>query len=70
MAAGKHVLLEKPIDVTAERARRAIEAAERAGRTLAIMLQYRFRAASIGSTRPLRRASERTSTSRLPALET
>ena len=45
-SAGKHVLLEKPIDVTVERARRAVEAMERAGRTLAIMLQHRFRAGS------------------------
>src|SRR5689334_6010974 len=45
-AAGKHVLLEKPIDVTVERARKTVEAMERAGRTLAIMLQHRFRAGS------------------------
>src|SRR5258705_461570 len=45
-SAGKHVLLEKPIDVTVERARRAVEAMERAGRKLAIMLQHRFRAGS------------------------
>jgi UDP-N-acetyl-2-amino-2-deoxyglucuronate dehydrogenase len=41
--AGKHVLLEKPIEVTAERARRAVEAMSQAGRRLAIMLQNRFR---------------------------
>jgi len=45
-AAGKHVLLEKPIDGTAARARRAIEAMERAGCRLAIVLQHRFRAVS------------------------
>jgi len=45
-AAGKHVLLEKPIDVTVERARRTVEAMERTGRKLAIMLQHRFRPAS------------------------
>jgi len=39
-AAGKHVLLKKPIDVTVERARRTVEAAERAGRKLAIMLHH------------------------------
>ncbi|MSP50213.1 MAG: Gfo/Idh/MocA family oxidoreductase [Alphaproteobacteria bacterium] len=45
-AAGKHVLLEKPVEVTAERARKAVEAMERAGRRLAIMLQSRFRQGS------------------------
>ena len=45
-AAGKHVLLEKPIDVTSERARGCVTAMERVGKKLAIMLQHRFRAAS------------------------
>jgi UDP-N-acetyl-2-amino-2-deoxyglucuronate dehydrogenase len=45
-AAGKHVLLEKPVEVTAARATRAVEAMERAGRRLAIMLQHRFRQGS------------------------
>ena len=45
-AAGKHVLLEKPIDGTAARARRAVEAMEHAGCRLAIVLQHRFRAVS------------------------
>ena len=45
-AAGKHVLLEKPIDGSVERARRAVEAMERAGRKLAIVLQHRFRGVS------------------------
>jgi UDP-N-acetyl-2-amino-2-deoxyglucuronate dehydrogenase len=44
--AGKHVLLEKPIDVSSERARRAVAAMDKAGRKFAIMLQHRFRAAS------------------------
>jgi UDP-N-acetyl-2-amino-2-deoxyglucuronate dehydrogenase len=43
---GKHVLLEKPIDVSSERARRAVAAMDKAGRKFAIMLQHRFRAAS------------------------
>ena len=42
-AAGKHVLLEKPVEVTAARARRSVEAMDRAGRRFGIMLQYRFR---------------------------
>ena len=45
-AAGKHVLLEKPIDGTVARARRAVEVMERAGRRLAIVLQHRFRGVS------------------------
>jgi predicted dehydrogenase len=45
-AHGKHVLLEKPIEVSVERARAAVEAMERAGRTLGIVLQHRFRSVS------------------------
>ncbi len=45
-AAGKHVLLEKPIDVTSERAAKGIAAMEKAGCKFAIMLQHRFRDAS------------------------
>jgi predicted dehydrogenase len=41
--AGKHVLLEKPIDVTFERAREVVDAVERAGRKLGVVFQYRFR---------------------------
>lgn len=46
-AAGKHVLLEKPVDITTERARKAVEAMEKAGRKLAIMFQMRFRPMSL-----------------------
>jgi len=46
-AAGKHVLLEKPIEVNAERSVAVVEACERAGRTLAIVFQHRFRPASL-----------------------
>jgi UDP-N-acetyl-2-amino-2-deoxyglucuronate dehydrogenase len=42
--AGKHVLLEKPLDISVERARRAVAAMERAGRIFGIVLQHRFRA--------------------------
>src|SRR5215211_7318174 len=45
-AAGKHVLLEKPLEVTVERGRQAVEAMEKAGLCLGIVLQHRFRAAS------------------------
>ena len=45
-AAGKHVLLEKPTDVTAERAAAAVAAMAKAERKFAVMLQHRFRDAS------------------------
>lgn len=45
-AAGKHVLLEKPIDGDTSRARQAVAAMEKAQRTFAVMLQHRFRDAS------------------------
>jgi len=41
--AGKHVLLEKPIDVTFERAHALVDAVEQAGRKLGVVFQYRFR---------------------------
>ncbi|HEX3710259.1 MAG TPA: Gfo/Idh/MocA family oxidoreductase [Pseudolabrys sp.] len=53
-AAGKHVLLEKPTDVTSERAAKAVDAMAKAKRKFAIMLQHRFRDAS----RKLRAAVE------------
>jgi predicted dehydrogenase len=45
-AAGKHVLCEKPLDTTVERAERLVASGRRAGRLLGVMLQHRFRAAS------------------------
>lgn len=44
--AGKHVLLEKPLDATPEGARAAISTMERAGLTLGVVLQHRFRPAA------------------------
>jgi predicted dehydrogenase len=44
-AAGKHILLEKPLDISTERAVAIIEAAEAAGITLGVVLQHRFRPA-------------------------
>jgi predicted dehydrogenase len=41
--AGKHVLLEKPIEVAFERARKTVDAVEWAGRKLGVVFQYRFR---------------------------
>ncbi len=45
-AAGKHVLCEKPLDVTVDRAERLVAAGRAANRRLGVMLQLRFRAAS------------------------
>jgi predicted dehydrogenase len=46
-AAGKHVLLEKPIEVSVERARRCVEAMDRADLRFGVVLQHRFRAAAL-----------------------
>jgi predicted dehydrogenase len=45
--AGKHVLLEKPLEITFERSMRLVEAAERAGIKLGVVLQHRFRPVSV-----------------------
>ena len=45
-AAGKHVLLEKPIDFTSERGERQVAAMANADKNFAVMLQHRFRDAS------------------------
>jgi predicted dehydrogenase len=45
-AAGKHVLCEKPLEASLERAERLIAAGHRADRRLGICLQHRFRAGS------------------------
>lgn len=47
LAQGKHVLVEKPLDVSLDRARRMVELAEEAGLTLGVVLQHRFREASL-----------------------
>jgi predicted dehydrogenase len=44
--AGKHILLEKPLERSTQRALRLVEAAEAAGVILGVVLQHRFRAAS------------------------
>ncbi|HWK68512.1 MAG TPA: Gfo/Idh/MocA family oxidoreductase [Rhizobiaceae bacterium] len=46
-AAGKHVLLEKPVEITTERAGHLVGACRRAGVTLGIVLQHRFRPAAM-----------------------
>jgi predicted dehydrogenase len=47
LAAGKHVLVEKPLELSVERGRRLVEAAERSGRAFGVVLQHRFRPASL-----------------------
>lgn len=46
-AAGKHVLLEKPLEVSIDRAEQLVAVAEAAGVTLGIVLQNRFRPAAL-----------------------
>ena len=45
--AGKHILLEKPLEIAIERAEELVAVAERAGVTLGIVLQHRFKPASV-----------------------
>ena len=45
--AGKHILLEKPVEATLARAGDLVEICRSAGITLAMMLQHRFRGASL-----------------------
>ena len=47
LAAGKHVLVEKPLELTVERGRQLVEAGQKADRILAVVLQHRLRPASI-----------------------
>ena len=56
-AAGKHILLEKPLEVSTERALELVETAAKAGVTLAVMLQHRFRPAGM-KLREMLRAGE------------
>lgn len=45
--AGKHVLLEKPLDVSAERAAQSVAVMKQAGLAFGVVFQHRFRAASL-----------------------
>jgi len=47
LRSGKAVLVEKPLDVSLDRAERLVAAARRAERTLGVVLQHRFRPASL-----------------------
>lgn len=53
-ARGKHVLCEKPLDVSVERAERLVAAGRRAGLRLGVALQTRFRPGSVRLRRALR----------------
>lgn len=46
-AAGKHVLMEKPLDITTARAERLVAACHDAGVVLGVVLQHRFRPAGV-----------------------
>ena len=56
-AAGKHVLLEKPLDVNVERATGLVDCCERAGITFGVVFQHRFRAASLRLDQLLRQGA-------------
>ncbi len=45
-AAGKHILLEKPLDVATERSLRLVEAGQKAGVIIGVVLQHRFKPAA------------------------
>jgi predicted dehydrogenase len=45
-AAGKHVLLEKPLEVSTQRAERLVDACKKKGAKLGVVLQHRFRPAA------------------------
>jgi UDP-N-acetyl-2-amino-2-deoxyglucuronate dehydrogenase len=56
-AAGKHILLEKPLEISTARSVELVETAEKTGVTLGVMLQHRFRPAGM-KLRELLRAGE------------
>src|SRR5437588_380489 len=55
--AGKHILLEKPLEITTARSVALVETARAAGVTLGVMLQHRFRPAAL-KLREMLRAGE------------
>lgn len=52
--AGKHVLMEKPLDITTERAEALVAACRKAGVKLGVVLQHRFRPAGMRLAEMLR----------------
>ncbi len=55
--AGKHVLVEKPLEVDLPRAIELVEACEQAGVTLAVMLQHRLRPGAVALADLLKRGA-------------
>lgn len=55
--AGKHVLVEKPLDVSLERAGQMVTICEQSGVKLAVMLQHRMRDASLALARLIKDGS-------------
>lgn len=49
-SAGKHILLEKPLEISLERAEELVTVAEKAGKKLGVVLQHRFRPISAALT--------------------
>jgi predicted dehydrogenase len=47
LSAGKHVLIEKPLELTAERGEALVAAARASGKAFGVVLQHRFRPASL-----------------------
>lgn len=47
LAAGRHVLVEKPLELTSARAAQLVDAADAAGLRLGVVLQHRFRAGAL-----------------------
>lgn len=47
LEAGKHVLVEKPLELTSARGQHLVDAARRSGRIFGVTLQHRFRPASL-----------------------
>ena len=47
LRAGKHVLVEKPLELTVERAEELVRAGRQAGKRVGVVLQHRFRPASL-----------------------
>jgi UDP-N-acetyl-2-amino-2-deoxyglucuronate dehydrogenase len=56
-AAGKHILVEKPIEADTANAEAAVLACERAGVTLGVVFQHRFRPASLALAALLNKAA-------------
>ncbi|MBA4327290.1 MAG: gfo/Idh/MocA family oxidoreductase [Polaromonas sp.] len=52
--AGKHVLVEKPLDISLEKAQQMVDICEQSGVKLAVMLQHRMRDASLALARLIR----------------